>query len=297
MAARAVISLSSAAAQCLWARGPGVRVALKRSTLAFQPEPPFCSTAGGRTLHLTAEVPAGHNKWSKVRHIKGPKDAERSRIFSKLSLSIRLAVKEGGPNPELNSNLASILEVCRSKHMPKSTIEAALKMEKTKDIYLLYECRGPGGSSLLIEALSNSSSKCHSDIKHILNKNGGMMAEGARHSFDRKGVIVVGEEDREKKPVNLERALELAIEAGAEDVKETEDEEEKNIFKFICDASSLHQVRKKLDSLGLCSVSCTLEFIPNTKVQLADPDLEQAAYLIQALGNHDDVIHVYDNIE
>lgn len=56
-------------------------------------------------------------------------------------------------------------------------------------------------------------------------------------------------------------------------------------------------MRKKLDSLGLCSVSCTLEFIPNTKVQLADPDLEQAAYLIQALGNHDDVIHVYDNIE
>lgn len=297
MATWAVISLSRVAAQCLWPRGPGVRVALPCSALAFQPEPPCCSAAGGRTLHLTAEVPAGHNKWSKVRHIKGPKDAERSRIFSKLSLSVRLAVKEGGPNPELNSNLASILEVCRSKHMPKSTIEAALKMEKTKDMYLLYEGRGPGGSSLLIEALSNSSSKCHSDIKHILNKNGGMMAEGARHSFDKKGVIVVGEEDREKKPVNLERALELAIEAGAEDVKEIEDEEEKNIFKFICDASSLHQVRKKLDSLGLCSVSCTLEFIPNTKVQLADPDLEQAAHLIHALSNHDDVIHVYDNIE
>uniref|UniRef100_A0AC11D6W9 Translational activator of cytochrome c oxidase I n=1 Tax=Ovis aries TaxID=9940 RepID=A0AC11D6W9_SHEEP len=195
MATWAVISLSRVAAQCLWPRGPGVRVARPRAALAFHPEPPCCSAAGGRTLHLTAEVPAGHNKWSKVRHIKGPKDAERSRIFSKLSLSIRLAVKEGGPNPELNSNLASILEVCRSKHMPKSTIEAALKME------------------------------------------------------------------------------------------------------FICDASSLHQVRKKLDSLGLCSVSCTLEFIPNTKVRLADPDLEQAAHLIQALGNHDDVIHVYDNIE
>lgn len=247
-------------------------------------------------LHLTAAAPAGHNKWSKVRHIKGPKDTERSRVFSKLSLSIRLAVKEGGPNPELNSNLANILEVCRSKHMPKSTIEAALKMEKTKDVYLLYEGRGPGGSSLLIEALSNSGSKCQSDIRHILNKNGGMMAEGARHSFDKKGVVVVGVEDREKNAVNLERALELAIEAGAEDVKETEDEE-KSLFKFICDVSSLHQVRKKLDSLGLCSVSCALEFIPNSKVQLADPDLEQAALLIQALGNHEDVIRVYDNIE
>ncbi|XP_005668736.1 translational activator of cytochrome c oxidase 1 isoform X1 [Sus scrofa] len=293
MAAWAVVNLSRAAARCLRARDPGVREALLR---ASQSEPPDWSFAWGRMLHVTAAVPAGHNKWSKVRHIKGPKDTERSRIFSKLSLSIRLAVK-GGPNPDLNSNLASILEVCRSKHMPKSTMEAALKMEKTKDIHLLYEGRGPGGSSLLIEALSNSGSKCLSDIKHILNKNGGMMAEGARHFFDKKGVIVVGVEDREKKAVNLERALELAIEAGAEDVKETEDEEEKNIFKFVCDASSLHQVRKKLDSLGLCCVSCMLEFIPNTKVQLADPELEQAAHLIQALSNHDDVIHVYDNIE
>lgn len=108
---------------------------------------------------------------------------------------------------------------------------------------------------------------------------------------------MVGVEDREKNAVNLERALELAIEAGAEDVKETEDEEEKSLFKFICDVSSLHQVRKKLDSLGLCSVSCALEFIPNSKVQLADPDLQQAALLIQALGNHEDVIRVYDNIE
>ncbi|XP_045693260.1 translational activator of cytochrome c oxidase 1 [Phyllostomus hastatus] len=297
MAAWAVVSQSRTAAPYLRVVGPGVWAALPCVSPGTQPDSPACSPALARTLHLTTAVPAGHNKWSKVRHIKGPKDTERSRIFSKLCLSIRLAVREGGPNPELNSQLAHILEVCRQKHMPKSTIEASLKMEKTKGIYLLYEGRGPGGSSLLIEALSNSGSKCHSDIKHILNKNGGMMAEGARHSFDRKGVIVVGVEDREKKEVNLERALELAIEAGAEDVKETEDEEEKSIFKFICDASSLHQVRKKLDSLGLCPVSCTLEFIPNTMVQLHDPDLEQAAHLIQALGNHEDVIQVYDNIE
>ncbi|KAM6175618.1 translational activator of cytochrome c oxidase 1 [Erethizon dorsatum] len=293
MASWTAVSLSRAAARCTRARGPSVGQA---TPCVFQPEIPGCGSAPDRTLHLTAEAPAGHNKWSKVRHIKGPKDAERSRIFSKLSLSIRLAIKEGGPNPELNSNLFNILEVCRSKHMPKSTIEAALKMEKTKGIYLLYEGRGPGGSSLLIEALSNSGSKCQSDIRHILNKNGGMMTEGARHSFDKKGVVTVGVEDREKKAVNLERALELAIEAGAEDVQEDEDEE-KNFFKFICDASSLHQVRKKLDSLGLCSMSCTLEFIPHSKVQLADADLKQAAHLIQALVNHEDVIHVYDNIE
>ncbi|XP_052051745.1 translational activator of cytochrome c oxidase 1 [Apodemus sylvaticus] len=291
---RAAASLRDTAARCFRVRCLGFRVG---PWCVSQHENPGCAAAPHRTLHVSATASAGHNKWSKVRHIKGPKDMERSRIFSKLTLSIRLAVKEGGPNPENNSSLANILEVCRSKNMPKSTIESALKTEKNKGIYLLYEGRGPGGASLLIEALSNSSPKCHLDIKYILNKNGGMMAEGARHFFDKKGVVVVGVEDREKKAVNLERALELAIEAGAEDVKEAEDEEDKNLFKFICDASSVHQVRKKLDSLGLCSVSCSLEFIPHSKVQLAGPELEQAAHLIQALNNYEDVIHVYDNID
>ncbi|KAL1778908.1 translational activator of cytochrome c oxidase 1 [Sigmodon hispidus] len=290
----AAANLRGTTARCFRARCLGFRVG---PWCASQQENPGCGPAPHRTLRISAAVSAGHNKWSKVRHIKGPKDMERSRIFSKLTLSIRLAVKEGGPNPENNSSLANILEVCRSKNMPKSTIETALKIEKNKGVYLLYEGRGPGGSSLLIEALSNSGPKCHMDIKHILNKNGGMMAEGARHFFDKKGVVVVGVEDREKRAVTLERALELAIEAGAEDVKDAEDDEEKSLFKFICDPSSLHHVRKKLDSLGLCSVSCSLEFIPHSKVQLADPDLEQAVHLIQALSNHEDVIHVYDNIE
>ncbi|XP_028636437.1 translational activator of cytochrome c oxidase 1 [Grammomys surdaster] len=290
----AAASLRETAARCFRVRCLEFRVG---PWYVSQHENFGCGAALHRTLHVSATTSAGHNKWSKVRHIKGPKDMERSRIFSKLTLSIRLAVKEGGSNPENNSSLANILEVCRSKNMPKATIESALKTEKNKGIYLLYEGRGPGGSSLLIEALSNSGPKCHLDIKYILNKNGGMMAEGARHFFDKKGVVVVGVEDREKKAVNLERALELAIEAGAEDVKEDEDEEEKNLFKFICDASSLHQVRKKLDSLGLCPVSCSLEFIPHSKVHLAEPELEQAVHLIQALNNHEDVIHVYDNIE
>lgn len=123
MAAWAVISLSRAAAQCLWARGPGVRGAVPPSALAFQPEPPCCSAAGGRTLHLTAEVPAGHNKWSKVRHIKGPKDAERSRIFSKLSLSIRLAVK--GEDLAVTHRWQLPPSLCPRSHLPPKSLSPA----------------------------------------------------------------------------------------------------------------------------------------------------------------------------
>ncbi|XP_028932009.1 translational activator of cytochrome c oxidase 1 [Ornithorhynchus anatinus] len=250
-----------------------------------------------RTLHLSAAASAGHNKWSKVRHIKGPKDEAKSRVFSKLALMIRYAVKEGGPKPEFNPSLANLLEICRSKNMPKSTIETALKNVKDKDAYLLFEGRGPGGSSLLIEALSSNSQKCHAHLKQILSKNGGLMADGARHAFDKKGVIAVGLEDREKRSVNLERALELAIEAGAEDVREAEDDEGRDRFQFICDVPSLHRVRRRLADLGLCPVACSLEFIPHTAVQLAGRDLETAARLIEALSGYEDVIRVFDNIE
>lgn len=93
MAAWATVYLSRTAAPCLRALGPGAQAALPYVSPGSQPHPPGCSPARGRTLHLTTAAPAGHNKWSKVRHIKGPKDTERSRIFSKLTLSIRLAVK------------------------------------------------------------------------------------------------------------------------------------------------------------------------------------------------------------
>ncbi|XP_048211404.1 translational activator of cytochrome c oxidase 1-like [Perognathus longimembris pacificus] len=169
MASWSAPRLSRAVTRLFWVPGPGIRAAPPD---ASQPKHRCFGQALGRTLHVSVAAHAEHNKWSKVQHIKGPKDLERSRIFSKLSLSIHLAVKDRGPNSELNSNLANILDVCCSKHMPKSTIEAALKIEKTKDIYLLYGCRGPGGSSLLLEALSNSSSRCQLDIRHILNKNG-----------------------------------------------------------------------------------------------------------------------------
>lgn len=113
MAAWAVVSLSRTAALCLRALGPGARAALPCVSLCSQPHPLGCCPAWGRTLHLTTAAPAGHNKWSKVRHIKGPKDTERSRIFSKLCLSIRLAVR--------GENLTSLTAGLAALSVPKTS--------------------------------------------------------------------------------------------------------------------------------------------------------------------------------
>uniref|UniRef100_A0A674IAT1 Translational activator of cytochrome c oxidase I n=1 Tax=Terrapene triunguis TaxID=2587831 RepID=A0A674IAT1_9SAUR len=208
-------------------------------------------------------------------------------------------IAEGGPNPDLNTNLANIIEQCRSKSMPKASIEVAIKGgDKGKSSsYLLYEARGPGGSALLIEVLTDNAKRAYQDVRLILSRNGAQMSDGARHSFDKKGVITVSGQDSQQRPVALEQALELAIEAGAQDVWEEDDDEERAVLKFVCEVPSLHQVREKLDSLGLQSLSAALEFIPNARVRLSDEEMERASQLLATLGDCQEVIRVYDNIE
>ncbi|MBN3287741.1 TACO1 oxidase, partial [Polyodon spathula] len=245
------------------------------------------------SLHCSPLTLAGHNKWSKVKHIKGPKDSARSRVFMKLAMMLRHAVREGGANPDLNTQLGNIIEQCRGVNMPKASIEAAMKgADKSKaSSYALYEARGPGGSSLLIEILTDNNTRSHQEIKHILNKNGGALSDGARHRFQRKGVVVSAGE------VPLDRALELAIEAGAEDVREIEDEEERPLLQFLCDVSSLRSVREALQALGVQTLSAGPEFVACTSVQLSDSELEAASKLLELLNDCLDVIRVYDNIQ
>ncbi|KAH0626416.1 hypothetical protein JD844_001382 [Phrynosoma platyrhinos] len=244
-----------------------VGITLTRANVLFRQHLFTLLDNPSRTIHASCAAFAGHNKWSKVKHVKGPKDMARSRLFQKLTMMIRLAVKEGGPNPELNSNLANVLEHCRSKSMPKSSIEAAIT---------------GGVCSLYVWVLWPPSLGIHAD--------------GARHSFEKKGVVAVSKEDRSGSPVSLDRAVELAIEAGAEDVQEEEDEDGKMMLKFICAVPKLRQVREKLELLGLSSLSASLEFIPTVSTQLTDEDMERTSQLLEALRDCLDVVRVYDNI-
>lgn len=247
-----------------------------------------------RTLRVGSALCAGHNKWSKVKHIKGPKDEARGRMFMKFGLMIRIAVKEGGPNPDLNLNLAHILEQCRSRNMPKASVDAAIKgAEKAKPAFQhMFEARGPGGCQLLIEVLTDNNTRTHQEIKRLLTKNGGMLSDGARHNFNRRGVVVVPGQT-----ITTERALELAIEAEAEDVQETEDEEEKPLLKFICDMTDLRKVRSSLQGLGIQIVSAGLEFVPHDHSSLDQAQMEAASALIEALTDCPDVVRVWDNIQ
>ncbi|XP_029485550.1 translational activator of cytochrome c oxidase 1 isoform X1 [Oncorhynchus nerka] len=273
----------------------GARIRPVRTDLTVSCRYPLWTTHLVRTLHLCSNLCAGHNKWSKVKNIKGPKDAARSRMFMKFGMMIRIAVKEGGSsNPEFNLALANVVEQCRGKNMPKVSIEAAIKgAEKSKaGTQHTYEARGPGGCMLLIDMLTDNNTRSHQDLKHLLSKHGAVLCDGVRHNFSRKGVVVA-----QGQGVSSERALELAIEAGAEDVQETEDEDDKSLLQFVCDMTELKKVRTSLEKLGVRTVSAGLEFVSHTPTQLPQAQLEAALSLIEALSDCLDVVRVWDNIQ
>ncbi|XP_037134899.1 translational activator of cytochrome c oxidase 1 [Syngnathus acus] len=248
-----------------------------------------------RALHLSPALCAGHNKWSKVKHIKGPKDEARGKMIAKFVMMIKVAVKEGGPNPDMNVNLAQLLEQCRNKNVPKASIETAIKnAEKSKPASQhTFEARGPGGCLLLIEVLTDNSSRSQQDVRRALSKNGGMLSEGARYNFSKKGVVVVPAQN-----VTSERALELAIEAGAEDVQETEDEDDDApLLRYICDNTDLRKVRESLEELGMKVMSASPEFVPRNLLPLDQEQLEAASALIDALSDCPDVVRIWDNIQ
>ncbi|KAJ7984442.1 hypothetical protein DPEC_G00354880 [Dallia pectoralis] len=281
-------SLTPTACVSVWTRPVQTRPVQTRPV-------PTHRTCPVRKLHLCPNFYAGHNKWSKVKHVKGPKDAARSRMFMKFAMMIRIAVKDGGSsNPEFNVALANVVEQCREKNMPKASIEAAIKgAEKSKTgTQHTYEARGPAGYMLLIDILTDNNTRSLQDVRYLLNKHSAALCDGARHSFMRKGVVVALGEG-----VSCEQALELAIEVGAEDVQEMDEEDEKPTLRFVCGLSEQKKVRTSLEELGVHTLSSSLEFIPNAPTKLSQDQLEAAFSLIEALNDYPDVVRVWDNIQ
>uniref|UniRef100_H2SB31 Translational activator of cytochrome c oxidase I n=1 Tax=Takifugu rubripes TaxID=31033 RepID=H2SB31_TAKRU len=242
--------------------------------------PPW-SAPPARALQLWPVLCAGHNKWSKVKHIKGPKDDARARVFMKLTMMIKLAVK---------GEMEGALIIC--KNMPKASIETAIKSASKPLSQHVFEARGPGGCLLLIEILTDSNSRSHQEIKRLLIKNGGALSEGARHNFNKRGMVVVPGQN-----IATERALELAIEAGAEDIKETEDEEGQPLLQFVCETTDVGKVRTSLQNSGMQITSSGMEFVPRVVVNLNEDLLIAASTLIDALSDYPDVVRIWDNIQ
>jgi YebC/PmpR family DNA-binding regulatory protein len=237
---------------------------------------------------------SGHSKWSTIKHKKGAADARRGKIFTKLIKEITVAARMGGGDPNGNPRLRSAIVAAKAENMPKDNIDRAVK-KGTGELpgvsyeEATFEGYGPGGVAVLVEILSDNRKRTVADIRHTFSKNAGNLGEAGCVSwmFDKKGLIVF-----EKDKVDEEKLMDLALEAGAEDVRETDKE-----FEVITDPSAFDRVKKQLEEAKLKPSYGEVSMVPQSTIRLAGKEAQQMVRLMESLEDSDDVQHVYANFD
>lgn len=237
---------------------------------------------------------AGHNKWSKVKHIKGAADAKRGKVFSKLSAELTAAAKQGGADPDLNSRLRMLLAKAKQANMPASTTQRAIRKgagggQGSGFEELLYEIYAPAGVALLVEMSSDNKNRTAAEIRHILAKHGGSIASAgaAIHLFHRKGRLILSRENLDE-----EKAMELALEAGAEDFRS-----EPEAYEILTDPSRLEAVQKAVEAAGIACEETSVTYIPQTMVSVSKKESGNVLKIIELIDEHDDTKEIYSNAD
>jgi len=238
---------------------------------------------------------SGHSKWSSIKHKKGAADAKRGKIFTKLIREITTAARIGGGDQESNSRLRVAIAQAKAENMPRDNIEKAIKkgtsVGEGGENYEehTYEGYGPGGVAILIQALTDNNKRTAADVRHILSRLNGNLAEPGSVSwiFSKKGYITFN-----KTTVDEDKIMEHALDAGAEDV--TSDENE---IEVLTDLQSFEKVKKAFDSAGLKYTVAEISMIPQTSVKLEGKNAETMLKLMEALEDSDDVQNVFANFD
>ena len=236
---------------------------------------------------------SGHSKWSTIKRKKGIADAKRGKIFTKLIKEITLAVRLGGADVEGNARLRRAVMAAREENMPRDNIEKAIKKgigEGTANYEeVTYEGYGPSGVAVLVEAMTDNKNRTVAEIRHIFAKHGGNLGENGCVSwiFKKRGSIVF-----DKKAVNEDLLMELALDAGAEDVREEESE-----WQIITDTAPFEDIKKVIDARGLRYIEARIGMIPQNTVRLDTGKAEQMLKLMEKLEDNDDVQNVYANFD
>jgi YebC/PmpR family DNA-binding regulatory protein len=236
---------------------------------------------------------AGHSKFKNIMHRKGAQDKKRSGMFSKLSREITVAAKMGLPDPDMNPRLRAAVNAAKAQSMPKDNIQRSIDKAVRGDAEnyeeVRYEGFGPGGVSLIVEALTDNRNRTATNVRLHFSKNGGNLgASGSvSHGFDRMGLI-----EYPSAAGDAEKVLEAAIEAGADDV-ESDDEG----HEIWTQQEGMHEVAKSLEAQLGEAEAVKLAWKPQTPVDVVGDDVATLMKLIDALEDDDDVQTVWGNYE
>jgi len=236
---------------------------------------------------------AGHSKFKNIMFRKGAQDKKRAKIFAKLGREIQIASKQGGKDPNLNHRLRTAIEAAKAANVPKDNIERAIKKGSDNETNNLeeikYEGFGPGGTSLIVETMTDNKNRTVSEIRQIFSKNGGSIAENGSvsHSFQRKGELIY------KKDKNSEnKFFDLAIDAGADDIFN----EDPN-YIIYCDPNKIISIKKKIAKLSIEPISISLTWISPSKISINKEDGKKLFNLIHQLEDNEDVQNISSNYD
>jgi len=238
---------------------------------------------------------SGHSKWSSIKHKKGAADAKRGKIFTKIIKEITLATRLGGGDIEGNARLRQAVAAAKAENMPKDNIEKAIK-KGTGELEgaaayeeVVYEGYGPGGVAVLVEVMTDNKNRTVSEIRHIFSKHGGNLGENGCVAwiFEKKGSIIFS-----KDAIDEDRLMELALEAGAEDVVEQESE-----YEVITEPNTFEDVRSAMDAAGVPYLLAEIGMVPQNTVKLEEGKAGQMLKLMEKMEDNDDVQNVYANFD
>ena len=237
---------------------------------------------------------AGHSKWANIQHRKGAQDKKRGKLFTKLIREITIAARMGGSDPDANPRLRTAIDKARGQSMPKDNIERAVKRgsgdtEGADYEEVRYEGYGPGGVAVMVDCLTDNRNRTVAEVRHAFAKHGGNLgADGSvAYLFDHVGQISLpGGADED-------RIMEVALEAGAEDVIGNDD----SSFDVITDPQEFEAIRNALAAAGLEAETSEITHRASTSAELGAEDAARMIKLLEVLEDLDDVQNVYSNAD
>lgn len=237
---------------------------------------------------------SGHSKWSSIKHKKAATDAKRGALFTKLIKEISVAARNGGGNMETNVSLRTAVQKAKSGNMPGDNIDRAIKKgtgELPGVVYesIFYEGYGPGGVAILVEALTDNKNRASAEVRNLFSKKNGNLAGAGSVSwmFSKKGYILV-----EKDKAGEEKLMDIALNAGAEDMSS-----ESDLYEITTSVSNFEKVKQALGDNKIPLQSAEITMIPSSLVKVTGQDAKNVLALVEALEEHEDVQKVYANFD
>jgi YebC/PmpR family DNA-binding regulatory protein len=238
---------------------------------------------------------SGHSKWATTKHKKAALDAKRGKLFAKLIKNVEVAARTGGGDPEGNPTLFDAIQKAKKNSVPADNIERARRRGAGEEAggadwqNITYEGYAPGGVAILIECLTDNRNRAASEVRTIITRNGGSMADpgSVSYLFNRKGVVIVPKDGTSEDDVML-----AVLDAGAEEVTDLGEN-----FEVVCEAGDLVAVRSALQEAGIDYESADANWLPSVSVPLDEENAKKVFRLLEALEDSDDVQDVFANFD